>query len=346
MRIVDLRSDTVTKPTPKMREAMRNAIVDDDVFGTCPTMNRLEEMAAEKVGKEAALFVASGVMGNLIATLVHTRPGDEVICDKSSHFNVNMTGGTAALAGITTCPLAVDAQGRLNPADVEAAIKADDCHLAKTRMVVFENTNNAAGGTVITPQDTAALAAVCRKHGLVLHMDGARVFNSAVAQGIDVKRLTADCSTVMFCISKGLGSPVGSLLTGPKEFIREARRKRKMLGGGMRQAGVLAACGIISLTDMIDRLADDHRNARTLAEGMAALPGFKINLQTVQTNIIYFEFSLPKLTCHQLVARLRDRGVLCLALGPRGRMCTHNDVNSDDISHALAVIADVVREAR
>lgn len=347
MRIVDLRSDTVTKPTPEMREAMRTAEVGDDVLGDDPTVNALQELAADIVGKEDALFVASGVMGNLIAILTHLRPGDDVICDKQSHVNVNMSGGVAALAGVTTNPVESGPDGTLETAAVSAAIKPEDCHLTHTRLISIENTNNAAGGTVWTPAQIHDLAAVCRDSGLKTHMDGARLFNSATAQGVDVKELTGQCDTVMFCISKGLASPAGSLLAGPRDFIGEARRKRKMLGGGMRQAGVLAACGVISLTKMVSRLAEDHRKARRLAEAMAAMPGITVRLDSVQTNIVRFELSCSGADCDTFVARLAEKGVLCLGGrgSGQGRMVTHKDVSAEDIDYAVSMIEEVA-EAR
>ena len=343
MRIVDLRSDTVTKPTPEMREAMRTAEVGDDVLGDDPTVNALQELAADIVGKEDALFVASGVMGNLISILTHLRPGDDVICDKQSHVNVNMSGGVAALAGVTTNPVESGPDGTLGTAAVSAAIKPEDCHLTHTRLVSIENTNNAAGGTVWTPAQLHDLATACRENGLKLHIDGARLFNSAVAQGVDVKELTEHCDTVMFCISKGLASPVGSLLAGPRDFVAEARRKRKMLGGGMRQAGVLAACGVISLTKMVSRLAEDHSHARRLAEAMAAMPGIALSLDTVQTNIIRFEISSDSADCDTFVERLKEKGVLCLGGcgSGQGRMVTHKDVTREDIDLALSMIGEV-----
>jgi len=342
VRIVDLRSDTATKPTPEMREAMKNAEVGDDVLAEDPTINELQELGASMVGKEAALFVTSGIQGNLIAILTHTRPGDDVICDAQSHVCVNMTGGVAALGGVTTNAVAAEPGGWMSPEAVEAAIQPPNCHLTHTSLVSVENTNNAAGGTVWTPQQVQDIADVCRRRGLKLHGDGARLFNSAVAQGVDVTELADPCDTVMFCLSKGLGAPVGSLLAGPADFIAEARRKRKMLGGGMRQAGVLAACGIISLTKMVGRLAEDHANAHKLAEAMADMPGISINLDSVQTNIIRFEFHSDRSDCAAFVDALAERGVLCLASygSPKARMVTHNDVSADDIDHAIPIIRE------
>jgi len=326
-----------------MREAMAAAEVGDDVLGEDPSINRLQDMGAERVGKEAALFVTSGVQGNLLAILTHTRPGDDVICDKQSHVCVNMTGGVAALGGVTTNALDAEPGGWLGPEAIEAAVKPDNCHLTHSALVCIENTNNAAGGTIWTQRQIDDTADVCKANGLKLHMDGARLFNSAVAQGVDVGELTAACDTAMFCLSKGLGSPVGSLLAGPADFVAEARRKRKMLGGGMRQAGVLAACGIVSLLKMVDRLADDHANARHLAEAMAEMPGIRVNLDNVQTNIIRFEFGETGDDSAAFAGKLGERGVLCMAgYGtPSGRMVTHADVSADDIEHAIPIIQEV-----
>lgn len=343
MRIVDLRSDTVTEPTLKMRQAMKEAEVGDDGFGEDPTTNRLEKIAAEKVGKEDALFVCSGTMGNLIAIMVHTKPGDGVICDRKAHINTMVSGNTAALAGVTTCPLNVDEFGRFDMEELESSINLDDIRFSKTSLIIIENTNNLAGGAVITPDETSKIIKIAKKNGLHLHIDGARIFNSAVAQGVEVSELTKGCDSIMFCISKGLASPVGSIIAGTKKFIEEARCKRKMLGGGMRQTGILAACGIVSLEEMIDRLLDDHENARYLAEGLARIDGFNVNLETVQTNIVCFKFRLPKLNCKEFVESLSPKGILAVYFkGDDGRMVTHKDLNRSDIIYALEVITNVV----
>ncbi|HHT9126170.1 MAG TPA: GntG family PLP-dependent aldolase [Candidatus Brocadiia bacterium] len=347
MRIVDLRSDTVTKPTPRMREAMMSAEVGDDGFREDPTVNKLEEIAAKKLGKEAALFVSSGTMGNLIAIMVHTRQGDGVICDRRSHLNMLTGGGTSAIAGVTTCPIGVDTQGRLDLDELVSNIRPNDMRFPRTTLIVFENTNNLAGGTVITTQDTKELVSIANKYGLHLHLDGARIFNSAVAQGVDPKELTKGCDSVMFCLTKGLASPIGAILAGPEDFIIEARRKRKLLGGGTRQAGVIAACGIISLEEMIDRLAEDHKNARFLAEGLSKIDGFTLNLSTVQTNIVCFNLKLSGLSCKDFIKKLKDNSVLAVHMeGSFGRMVTHKDVNADDIAYALERIEETVDEAK
>jgi threonine aldolase len=343
MQIIDLRSDTVTKPTIKMRQAMKEAEVGDDGFGEDPTTNRFERMAAERMGKEDALFVSSGVMGNLIAIMVHTKPGDGLICDRKAHINTMVSGNTAALTGVTICPLGVDELGRFDMEELESCITLDDVRFPKTSLIVLENTNNLAGGTVVTPEETSKIYKLANNYGLKLHLDGARIFNSAIAQGVDAAELTKDCDSVMFCISKGLASPVGSIIAGTKAFIAEARRKRKMLGGSMRQTGVLAACGIIALEEMIDRMKEDHDNARYLAQGLAGIEGFNINLNTVQTNIIYFKFKLPKVSCKRFVENISGKGIYLVYFeSDYGRMVTHKDLNKSDIDYALEVIRDTV----
>ena len=345
MRIVDLRSDTVTRPTPKMRQAMKGAEVGDDGFGDDPTTNRFEKMAADCVGKEDALLVSSGTMGNLIAIMVHAKPGEGLICDKFAHINTLVAGNTAALTGTTICPLDVDGSGHFDLNELESNINLDNIHSPKTSLIVLENSNNLAGGTVVTPEETFEISRIAKKHNLRFHLDGARVFNSAITQGVDVVELTGDCDSVMFCLSKGLASPVGSIIAGTKVFIKEARRIRKMLGGVMRQTGILAACGIISLEEMIDRLAEDHDNARYLANGLEGIEGFTINLKTVQTNIICFKFELPKLSCKEFVDNITKKGIYVVHLyKDSGRMVTHKDLNRSDVDYALEMFKDTVSE--
>ncbi len=342
MKIVDLRSDTVTKPTPRMLEAMASAEVGDDGFGEDPTVSRLEEMAAERMGKEAGLFCASGTMANLIAIMTHTRPGDGVICDENAHIHKLTMGGTTAIAGVSLYTLKTDRMGKLKPQDVEDTINLDPLY-PRSRLLVVENTNNLAGGTVLSPEETGTLASVARRYGLKFHLDGARIFNSAIAQGVKPKALTKDCDSMMFCLSKGLGCPVGSILLGTREFVKEARRFRKMLGGVMRQVGVVAACGIVALEEMIDRLREDHQKARRLAEGLERIRPGIVRLDTVQTNIVCFKFSSPKMDCRELVGKLANKGVLAIHLeGDHGRMVTHKDVTLEDIDYALEVIEEVL----
>ena len=345
MRIVDLRSDTVTRPTLKMRQAMKDAEVGDDGFGDDPTTNRFEKMAADCVGKEDAIFVPSGTMGNLIAIMVHAKPGEGLICDKFAHINTLVAGNTAALTGTTICPLDVDESGHFDLNELESNINRDNIHFPRTSLIVLENSNNLSGGTVVTPEETSEISRIAKRHNLRFHLDGARVFNSAIAQGIDIVELTGGCDSVMFCLSKGLASPVGSIISGTKSFIKEARRFRKMLGGVMRQTGILAACGIISLEEMVGRLAEDHNNARYLAKGLERIDGFSINLKTVQTNIVCFKFELPNLSCKEFVDNIAKKGVYIVHLYKEsGRMVTHKDLNRSDVDYALEMFKDAISE--
>jgi len=342
-RVIDLRSDTVTKPTPAMREAMYRAEVGDDVWGDDPTVNRLQEVAAERMGKEAALFVPSGTMGNLVALLTHCRRGEEVILGDLSHTFTHEVGGASALGGIVFHPIPTEPDGRLAPERVEAAVRPVDIHFPRTRLICLENTHNRTGGRVLRPDYMRQVRALADRHGLAVHLDGARVFNAAVALGVDVKDLVRDADTVMFCLSKGLAAPVGSLLCGPKEFIAEARRNRKMLGGGMRQVGVLAAAGLVALEQMVDRLAEDHANARRLAEGLADLPGFVVDPSVVETNIFMADVDHPRLTARDIAARMREKGVLLYAIAPRRfRFVTHYHITAEDVDRVLLLLQEVV----
>ncbi len=343
MRIVDLRSDTVTKPTSKMRQVMREVEVGDEGFGDDPTTNRFEKIAAECVGQEEALFVPSGTMGNLIAIMVHTKPGDGLVCDRFAHINTMVAGSTSALTGTTICPLDMDDSGSFEPDALESLINLDDTRFPKTSLIVLENTNNLAGGTVVTAEKTAGIFRIAKKYNLSFHLDGARIFNSAVAQGVEVAELTRNCDSVMFCISKGLASPVGSIIAGTKEFIKEARRKKKMLGGVMRQTGILAACGIVSLEEMVDRLKEDHENAKYLANCLDEIDGFSVKLESVQTNIVCFKFEMLGLSCKEFVEKVAKKGIrLVHIIKNTGRMVTHKDLNRSDIEYALNVIKNTV----
>ena len=300
MHIVDLRSDTLTKPTPEMRRAMAEAEVGDDVFGEDPTVNRLEEMAAGRVGKEAALFVASGTMGNLVSLLAQCGRGDEIILGDQAHTYINEQGGAAALGGIHPRVVPNEPDGTLDLGRVAAAIRSDNIHYPRTRLVAVENTQNLCSGVALTPEYMHALGRLARQHGLRVHVDGARIFNAAIALGVDVKSLTEDADSLTFCLSKGLGAPVGSLVCGSKAFIAEARRARKVLGGGMRQAGVLAAAGIVALESMVDRLAEDHANARLLSAGLSELPWIQVDPVPLRTNIVYFTVQLDAMDAKQV----------------------------------------------
>jgi threonine aldolase len=336
-RIVELRSDTFTLPTESMRRAMAAAEVGDDVWDEDPTIHQLQERAAEMVGKEASLFVPSGTMGNLCALLSHTQPGQEVILEIDSHIFQNEVAGASVVGGLQLRPLDTT-DGRLRPDQVRGAIRPADLHEPPTGLLCLENTHNRKGGTCLSPAQTQALCAVAHDAGFPVHLDGARVFNAAVALGVDVRQLTGPVDSVMFCLSKGLSAPVGSMLAGSTVFIERARRWRKLLGGGMRQAGVLAAAGLCALDEMVGRLADDHRNARRLAEGLQGLPGIAIDLERVETNMVFGDCQ-PPLTATAFIERCREAGVLLdQASLHRWRMVTHRGVTEDDVDYAIATV--------
>jgi len=342
LRVVDLRSDTVTLPTREMLEVIPRSPLGDDVFREDPTVNRLEEMAAKKVGKEAALLVTSGTQGNLTSLMTHTKRGDEVILEAESHMYYYEVGGLSALGGVMARTVK-GTMGVLDPRDVESAIRPADIHCPPTTLICLENTHNRAGGVAVSPSQIRAVADVARRHGISTHMDGARVFNAAVALGVDVKELTREVDSVMFCLSKGLGAPVGSLVCGTSEFVERARRVRKMLGGGMRKAGVIAAPGIIALEKMVDRLRDDHRNARLLAEGLARITGISVNMKTVQTNIVVFDISGTGMNTKQLISKLNERGVKAISFSEKlMRMVTHWGIEREDVEYALDVVEKVL----
>lgn len=341
-RVVDLRSDTVTEPTEEMREAMRNARVGDDVYGEDPTVNELEEMAAKSFGMEAALFFPSGTMANEAAIMVHTRRRGEIIVERESHIHLFELGGPATLSGVQTQTIA-GARGVFTARQLAEAIRdPTDDHVPPTTLVSVENTHNLAGGTVWTPEQTRAVVAVAHENRVPVHVDGARIFNSAVAQEVPVASLVKGADSVMFSLSKGLSAPVGSLLCGSEEFIHDAHRARKLLGGGMRQVGVLAAAGRVALEKMVDRLRDDHTNARRLAVGLSKIPGLKVNLDSVQTNIVFVDFAEAPLGAKQFEARLAALGVKAIALDPRRmRLVTHRHVTAKDVDWVLGQAAAV-----
>jgi threonine aldolase len=344
MHIIDFRSDTITKPTLAMRAAMAAAEVGDDVFGDDPTVIRLEAMAAARVRKEAGLFVASGTMGNLVSLLAQCGRGDEVIVGDQAHTYYYEQGGMAALGGIHPRALRNQPDGTLDLDEITAAIRdPNNAHYPRTRLITIENTHNRCGGTPLTVEYMAALGKLAREHGLRVHLDGARLFNAAVALGVDVKVLTADVDTLTFCLSKGLAAPIGSVVCGDLAFIAEARRARKVVGGGMRQAGVIAAAGIVALEQMVDRLAEDHANARALASGLAELPGLQVDDVPVRTNIVYFRITRPDLDASGLVTRLEAQGVRMLPLDPRrARAVLNYHVTAADVQQALAVLRGVM----
>lgn len=343
MQFIDLRSDTVTLPTQAMREAMASAEVGDDVMGEDPTINRLEAMAAERTGKEAAMFVASGTMANLVSLLTHCRRGDETIVGGRAHIFLFEAGGASTLGGIHSRQVPNQPDATLDLADIEAAIRPDDPHCPRSRLICLENTHNRCGGACLTSDYMHQVRSLADKHQLLIHLDGARVFNAAVALGVDVRELTHHADSVSFCLSKGLSAPVGSLVCGSADFIRRARRERKVVGGGMRQAGVIAAAGIVALEQMVSRLADDHANARRLAEGLSDTPGIRVDPGRVQTNIVIFELEEGALTSEEFCQRLADHGV---KMGPVGgqqiRALTHYGIEADHIEQALAAIARVM----
>lgn len=337
--MIDLRSDTVTLPSPAMREAMYRAELGDDVFGEDPTVNRLQELAAEKTGHEAALFVTSGTQGNLVCLLADGRRGEAIICTDQSHIYHYEAGGASVVGGLVYKMLPSH-RGMLDLNELESAIPAENVHVPRVGVIALENTQNRDGGVALTPAQQNAVIAVARKHNIKTHLDGARVFNAAVALGVDVKELTQPFTSVTFCLSKGLAAPVGSLVCGSKDFIVEARRQRKMLGGGLRQAGVLAAAGIVALTQMVDRLADDHANARLLAEAIAQTPGLTIDLSSVQTDIVVFEIARPTLSPAEFLSRVASEGI---KLGPfpgttKIRAVTHYGIERADVEKAIVAI--------
>ncbi|MCS7324258.1 MAG: low-specificity L-threonine aldolase [Anaerolineae bacterium] len=343
--VIDLRSDTVTHPTPAMREAMAAAEVGDDVFGEDPTVNRLQEMAAARLGFEAALLVCSGTMGNLTALLAHCGRGDEIIVGDQSHIYIYEGGGSAVIGGIHPRAIPNQPDGTLRLEDIEQAIRPKDAHHPETRLICLENTHNRMAGAALTPEYTQAVVALAQRHGLRVHIDGARIFNAAVALGVDVRALTAGADSVMFCLSKGLGAPVGSILCGSRAFIQLAHRRRKVLGGGMRQAGVIAAAGIVALEQMVDRLHEDHANARLLAEQLAHIPGLRVETARVQTNMVYFDLApeVP-IDAAELCRRTAQERVRMLPISSRRvRAVTHCWITRDDVLTSAQVIAHVLQ---
>lgn len=344
MNHIDLRSDTVTKPTPEMREAMAEAEVGDDVYGDDPTVNKLQEKAAEMLGKKAALFVPSGTMGNLLALLVHCSRGEEVICGDKSHIYVNEAGGMAALGGIYPHPIANQKDGTLQLDDIRAAIQPDDQHRTITRLICLENTQNICGGVPLTVKYTNEVGSLAKEHGLKLHIDGARLFNAAAALNVDAKELVAAADSVMFCLSKGLVAPVGSMLVGTKEFIAKAFRLRKMLGGGMRQVGVVAAAGLISLEKMTGRLGQDHARAKSLFAGLKQVSGLRLAAEP-SSNMVYFDLEdSVALTESQIIEAMKQRGVLVDYSAPRQfRLVTHYWVDDAGVEKTVQALKDVLK---
>ncbi len=339
MKKIDLRSDTVTLPSPAMRRAMAEAEVGDDVYGEDPTVNKLEALAAEKLGTAAALFVSSGTQGNLLAVMSHCDRGDEYIVGQTAHTYRYEAGGAAVLGSIQPQPLELEPDGTLDLSKVEDAIKPDDYHFARTRLLCLENTKD---GKVLPLDYLAEAGRLARQHALALHLDGARIFNAAVKLGVDVKEIAAPFDSISVCLSKGLAAPVGSVLCGPADFIHTARRWRKMVGGGMRQAGILAAAGIIALTEMVDRLDEDHQNAQRLAEGLAAIPGFAVKSNSAPTNMV---FVMP---VEELVDKfapfMAQKGIIVTPYEPPVRLVTHYGIDAADIDLVLQTANECSRK--
>jgi threonine aldolase len=346
MKVIDLRSDTITHPTPEMRKAMFEAEVGDDVYREDPTVNQLETMTAGIMGKEAALFTTSGTQSNLIAVLTHTNHGDEIIMGDEAHMLWYEVGGAAALGGVILRTVPNDSCGRLNLDDIDRAIRDKDIHYPETTLLCLENTHNRCGGKVLTTDYTDEVCDLAHTRGLKVYLDGARIFNAAIALGVPACTLAQNSDSIGLCLSKGLSAPVGSLLCGNKDFIERARKFRKMLGGGMRQAGIIAAAGIVALETMVDRLAEDHANARRLAEGLTAIEGITLAQDDIPTNIVMFRLS-PPLSPAEFIEALDKAGVkIGLRDGRPFRAVTHRMVSSSDIDEALTRIEAVCRRLR
>jgi len=344
MKIIDMRSDTITLPTEEMRQAMYEAELGDDVYGEDPTVNRLEELAAHVMGKKAALFTPSGTMANLIAVLTHTRLGDEILVGSEAHMFWYEVGGASALGGVVIRTVPNDQDGRIDPGAFEQAIRPKNIHYPQTTLLCLENTHNRCGGAVLTPEYTSAITQLAHQHGLRVHLDGARIFNAAVALDMPASELARLVDSVCFCVSKGLSAPVGSLLCGTQDFVEKARKWRKMVGGGMRQAGVIAAAGIVALQKMVSRLVEDHVSARHLAYGLACIPGVTVHPEKVQTNIVNFE-SPATISGTGFIQRMDAHGVRFTERGGRRvRAVTHRMVSAVDVDEALERIDLVVRE--
>jgi threonine aldolase len=344
-RVLDFRSDTVTRPTPAMRHAMAEAPVGDDVFDDDPTVNAFQERFADRLGKEASLFVPSGTMSNQIAVRVHCAPGDEFLCEANCHIFNYEQGGYAQLSGVAVRPVE-GTYGVLRPEQLDGLIRPDNEHLVRTRLVCLENTHNRGGGRVLPYEGVKTICAWARAHGLATHLDGARLFNAAVASGIDARTWASHFDTVSVCFSKGLGAPVGSALGGPKDLIAKARRHRKLFGGGMRQAGIIAAGALFALENHVDRLAEDHDNARRLGDHIRGIDGLELRPPEIDTNLVIFRVDPEISSGSQFSAKLKERGLLINAFGTQMlRAVTHLDVNRADVDRAAEILADAVRPA-
>ncbi len=346
MKLIDLRSDTVTHPTPAMREAMAKAVVGDDVYDEDPTVNQLQEMAANLLGKEAGLFVPSGTMGNLASILAHCGRGDEVILGNKAHTVIYEAGGISALGGIHSRQLPNQKDGTISLEDLQAAIRPEDVHQPPTRLIGLENTHNRCGGVALSPEYGRAVRALADQHNLLLHLDGARIFNAAVAQGVSAKVLAEPFDSVTFCLSKGLCAPIGAVIVGNHAFINRAKRIRKQLGGGMRQVGIVAAAGIVALETMIDRLAEDHARAKQLAKELARIPGIVLDPGTPYTNMLFFNLSpdFPR-PARWVIEKLKDKNVLVGDDGERRfRLVTHYWIEEGDIAEAVRIFKEIMAQ--
>ena len=347
MKVYDLRSDTVTHPTEEMRVAMARAEVGDDVMGEDPSVNQLEEMAAQMVGKEAAVLVASGTMGNLVSILAQTQRGDEVIAGNESHIFWNECGGASVLGGLQLRQVGNDYRGMIDPQEVERAIRRPgNIHFPRSSLLCLENTHNRCSGGILTPSETKALCDVAHAHGMQVHLDGARIFNASVALEVPVTELTNDVDDLTFCLSKGLSGPAGSLVCGSRDFVNSARKYRKMVGGGMRQVGVLAAAGMVALSTCVERLADDHANAHRLAQGLAEIPGLSVDPDQIRTNIVFVEVAPSLGPTPDFIRRMAEEGVKVSYPGERNfRMVTNRHITAEDVAETLSIVSRVARES-
>lgn len=344
MKEIDLRSDTVTLPTKEMRDAIYGADLGDDVYGEDPATNELQKIASDILGKEDSILIPSGSMGNLAAVLTHCNRGEEIILGDLSHIFLNEGGGVSALGGIHPHTLPNQRDGTIKLKDIESAIRRPDIHHPLTKLVCLENTHNRCNGAPLTPEYMKKVADICRKNELLLHVDGARLFNAAVSLKVDVKSLTEHADSVMVCLSKGLSAPVGSILCGDSEFIRKARRTRKLLGGGMRQCGIISAAGIVSLNNFEDTIKEDHKNAKLLAEGISQIDGIEIDPSLVKTNILYFE--LTDLEPQKFYKKLGKMGLKVLKTGKnKFRMVTHREIDEKKIKESISIIKRAVKQA-
>lgn len=341
MRYIDLRSDTVTMPTEEMREAMANAIVGDDVYEDDPTVNRLQELAAEKVGKEAALFVPTGTFGNQLCVLTHTSRGDEIILGRDCHITLHEVGGAAVIAGVQLRTLP-GINGMMDPSEVERAVRAeDDIHYPHTGLICVENAHGL--GTAIPLENLRAIKEIADKRGIPVHMDGARIFNAAAALGVDAREIAACCDSVMFCLSKGLAAPVGSMVAGTKEFVKKARKNRKLMGGGMRQAGILAAAGIVALEKMTTRLHEDHENAAYLADQLSRIPGIHVCADRRDINMVFFEMGEEVAPEQKLVDHFYRNGIkICGIEEGEWRFVTNLGVSKEDIDFVITKFKECI----